>query len=344
MLLDDPIVRAPEFTTTEWLNTFAEITMASLRGKIVLIDFWEHTCINCIRTLPYLRTWHERYSDSGLNIIGVHTPEFRFGRDPQILKSALGRLGIRWPVVLDNDQELWTAYANKVWPSVYLIDSNGYIRYHHAGEGAYAITEAAIQALLRQIQPDVDLPDPLPALRPEDIPGAVCYPTTPELHIDALGDPSPLRQEQHDYSLPADMVDGHFYLEGTWRNQDDGLILEAPDGAITLPYHAAAVQAVLAPCVDPTLLTRYYDNPTRIEITQDGRPLPSDRYGEDVLQDLEKTIVRVDTPRTYFLVNNPTVSSHQMRIEVVDPGFVFYAFSFGSCLSNEQNHANHVKE
>jgi thiol-disulfide isomerase/thioredoxin len=145
-LLNQRVVRAPEFGRGLWLNVDHPLTLASLRGRVVLVDIWEYSCINCLRTLPYLREWHRRYADLGLTIIGVHAPEFPFGRERQQLEMAVRELDIPYPVLMDNDFQTWDAYANRFWPAKYLIDSKGYLRFQSYGEGGYAEFERAIAA------------------------------------------------------------------------------------------------------------------------------------------------------------------------------------------------------
>src|SRR3989344_4406767 len=147
---DGKYPKSPELTgIAGYLNTEPELKISNLKGKIILIDFWTYTCINCIRTLPYLKSWHEKYSNKGLVIIGVHTPEFSFEKDHANVLNAVKELGIKYPVVQDNDYVTWTAFKNRYWPRKYLIDSEGYIRYDHVGEGAYEETEIKIQELLK---------------------------------------------------------------------------------------------------------------------------------------------------------------------------------------------------
>ncbi len=148
--------KAPELQgIVSYLNTDG-IRLSDLNGKVVLIDFWTYSCINCIRTLPYLKEWHSKYSDKGLEIIGVHTPEFEFEKDYDNVKMAVEKYGIKYPVVLDNDYKTWNAYKNQFWPRKYLIDANGFIRYDHIGEGAYEETEKKIQELLAEMGSKVD--------------------------------------------------------------------------------------------------------------------------------------------------------------------------------------------
>ncbi len=144
--------QAPEFTGIEkWLNS-EPLTMQQLRGKVVLVDFWTYTCINCIRTLPYVKSWNEKYKDQGLTVIGVHTPEYPFERSTDNVKTAIKRFGITYPVAQDNQYATWKAYSNQYWPAVYLINKKGQVVYTHFGEGAYQETEAKIRALLAEPQ------------------------------------------------------------------------------------------------------------------------------------------------------------------------------------------------
>ena len=311
--------------------------MHKLHGRVVMVCIWDFTCINCLRTLPYLRAWYERYVDHGLEIIGVHTPKFSFARDHGQVKAAVGRLGIRWPVILDNKQAIWTAYDNHHWPSLYLIDHQGYVRYRHIGEGAYTQTESVIKTLLMEIQPNLDLPDVLPPLRPEDYPGAVCLPTTPELHANALGNPEPPIDTPVHLTTPVDRIDGRFYLNGTWMIIDDGWTHTGESGTITLPYHAASINAVLSPSSDPELLAYHQDEPLRITIHQDQEPLPGDQFGRDVFLAEDQATVRINTPRMYALANNPDVRRREICLTVNKPGLTLYAFSFGSCLTVDTN-------
>jgi thiol-disulfide isomerase/thioredoxin len=342
--LDRRIVRAPEFPPCTWVNTPSPVALPNLRDHIVLIDIWDFTCINCLRVLPYLRAWYERYNDFGFEIIGVHTPEFSFAHNPDLVAAASKRLGIRWPVVLDNEQAIWTAYANRYWPSLYLLDGEGYVRYRHTGEGAYAQTETAIQALLMEIDPSLSLPAPLPPLRPEDTPGAMCSPTTPELHADAMGNAEPSPNGTLLISSPADVVDKRFYLDGKWRTQNEGITLLGDDGTILLPYQAASVNAVLSPSPDPVDISLLKDDPVLVEIIQDGAPLPPDQYGEDTFLDLNRALVRIDAPRMYALVQNSDVRPRELRLKATNPGLTFYAFSFGSCLAPRPPNHNQKKE
>src|SRR5574341_649363 len=226
--LDPRLVRMPDFARGDWLNTNQPLTKDTLRGQAALVDFWDYTCVNCLRTLPYLIAWHKRYAGQGLVVIGVHAPEFSFGRSRAEIEAAVRDLGIQYPVLLDNEYQTWLRFANRAWPTKYLIDPDGYIRYRAQGEGHYREAERALQAVLRLRDPHIDLPDLLPPLRPEDQTGAVCYRPTPELYAGyergSLGNPegyaagNPLV-----YRMPhrEERVEPYFYADGIWSAQKE---------------------------------------------------------------------------------------------------------------------------
>jgi thiol-disulfide isomerase/thioredoxin len=318
-----------------WINTPSNAGIQDLRGRVLLFDIWDYTCINCLRTLPYLREWHQRYEQFDLLIIGVHTPEFPFAKDPANVRRAVQRLGIRWPIVLDNDQSIWTSFTNRYWPTKYLADPKGYLRYRHAGEGSYPQFEAAIQELLRETQPDIELPKIMPPVRPSDEPGAVCLPTTPELQADSLGNliEGYVPGSVLDFTLPDGIQPGKFYLEGTWEAAPHGHRLRGQNGRILMEYEAARCNAVMGAASD----VKSSGDPITVVIEQDGGPLPPERFGTDVLQSQEQTLVRVDFPRLYTFVDQPVVQRHRLSLEVKAPGLIFYAFSFESCASVQKS-------
>ena len=174
-------VRAPEIGRL-WLNS-PPLSFRQLRGRAVLVDFWDYTCVNCIRTLPYVQAWHERYHDKGLTVIGVHTPEFTFAQYESNVERGIREFGLTYPIVVDSNREIWKAFANRYWPTKYLLDKDGYLRYGHFGEGGYVECEQAIQELLREIDPNAALPALMDPMREEDHAGAVCYRATGELYL-----------------------------------------------------------------------------------------------------------------------------------------------------------------
>lgn len=329
MSLDRPLVHAPEFGEADWINTFQPVSLDALRGQVVLVDFFEYTCINCIRTLPYLRAWNDRYRDSGLAIVGVHTPEFSFGRYRDLVQAGAARLGVSWPVALDHDQKIWTSYANRAWPSLYLVDVDGYLRFKHEGEGGYRYIEETMQKLILEHQPDLALPALLDPVRPQDAPFAVCYPITPELQAGQIGNPQKPDIEPAYFSPPSELGENRLYLEGHWRLDQDGLV--AMEGSIHLPYQAADVYAVLAPAPEMHS-TSNFDPPVLVEVTLDNQPLSSNQMGTDVYLQEGKSLLRLDLPRAYHLITTNNVQPRRLRLQFLTPGGTFYAFSFGSCL------------
>lgn len=348
--LQKPIVRAPDFAPGAWINS-EPLHIDALRGRVVLTDIWDFTCINCIRTLPYLAEWHRRYADLGLTIVGVHSPEFEFAKDRRQVEAAARRFGLTYPIVLDNDYETWTAYANRYWPAHYLIDPHGYIRHSQFGEGGYRDFELAIQALLRERDPSLRLPEPMQPVRPEDRPGAVCYRATPELHAGfdrgALGNSEgyPSFDAVVFYEEPLDRRPGAFYVAGPWKAAPDHLASAGEQSAILLPYQAATVNAVMSPSGDPVDLMLGVQRAdlgaipltgVNVLVTQNDRALTSDEAGDDVTFDAQgRSRVHVDAPRMYHLVKNPAFGQFELRLTPDRPGFALYAFTFTSCIVPE---------
>jgi len=227
-------IAAPEFPPgTEWLNA-AFLRMDKQIGRAVLLEFWDYARINSLRTLPYMQAWHERYGELGLRVIGVHSPGYSFGRERTGVERAVARLGIRHPVALDPDFEIWQTYGNKGWPGRYLFDRRGWLRLIHYGEGEYLETELAIQELLLEIDDDLSLPEPLAPLRPEDAPGVELEPQTADI---VLPDGSDRLELVRDWS------DGPDYIEA----------LDAGAGAAVKSFRAGAAYAVLSGSVEPGL-------------------------------------------------------------------------------------------
>jgi thiol-disulfide isomerase/thioredoxin len=323
-------VRAPEFPSdVTWLQG-GPLRMAELRGKPVLIDFWDYTCVNCLRTLPYVKEWYRRYSSLGLTVVGVHAPEFSFAREGGNVLRAVREQDIQYPVVLDNDYAIWQAYANRYWPAKYLIDGNGYLRYYHFGEGGYGETEQAVQAVLREGFPEILLPGLMEPVRDEDRPGAVCYRVTPELYLGyqrgMIGNVAGLAPDKAaTYRDPGKHIDGTVYLAGDWLLA--GEYLARPAGAtdesrLTVPYVAKEVNVVVHP---PT-----YGGSATVSLTQDGEPLAAEDAGADAVAGATTTIVAVDTPRMYRLVANRDIDRHELTLTTTSDGLALYAFTFTS--------------
>jgi thiol-disulfide isomerase/thioredoxin len=328
-------VHAPEFPpSVTWLQG-GPLTMAGLRGRPVLIDFWDYTCLNCLRTLPYVKEWHRRYHSLGLTVVGVHAPEFSFAREYNNVLRAVREHGVEYPVLLDNDYAVWQAYANRYWPAKYLVDGNGYLRGYHHGEGAYRETEEALQALLRESFPQILLPGLMDPVRDEDRPGAVCYRVTPEIYCGyARGAYGNVKDMQFDkpstYADPGMHTDGFLYLNGDWLLA--GEYLARPAGAsgesrLTLPYMSKDVNLVIHP---PT-----YGGAATIALSQDGAPLSTADAGPDVTAGDHTSILTVDAPRMYGLVANRDIGRHELTLTTTSDGVALYAFTFTSCLMPE---------
>lgn len=340
MGLEPKLVRAPEFPIgSAWINTLEPLTRDHLQGQVVLFEFWDYSCITCLRALPYLRTWHDRYADLGFEIIGVHTPEFEFGKMSANVEAAVGRLGIRWPVVLDNLREYWTSFAVRIWPTQHLMDGDGFLRWQHQGGGAYEETETAIQTFLTVLNPQDRFPPVLGPLRPEDAVGEPRQPTTPELHIENLGN-GPILERAQTYSLPAERSDGSFYLEGSWRKVDESLVAVEPGASVYLPYRAASVNAVFG-YERSFASVSHQHSACEVLIERNRHPLSMDDYAEDVYMEQGTSRVRVDLPRSYSLVRHSDVAAENIRLIAQSAGLQLYAFSFGSCVRSDGAPPNH---
>ncbi len=309
-------IPAPEFQGTQrWFNTPGDrpLTMRSLRGRVVLVDFWTYTCINCIRTLPHLRAWDARYRSRGLTIVGVHTPEFPFEKGAANVQAAIARDGLRYPIVQDNDRTVWQAYRNEYWPAEYLIDAHGQVRFAHFGEGDYAHSERVIRALLAE----AGAPSLGSMTRTRAI-GASPDVTTPEIYLGAARADGfangPIRTGSHDFgpmvgTLPPDWT----AYSGRWRISGDSATA-LPGAALDLSFQARRVYLVLG---SP-------GHPRRLRVTLDGRPIPASAAGADV----HGAEVTVRAQRLYRLVDLPAAGRHRLHLRPV-AGIAGYAFTFG---------------
>jgi cytochrome c biogenesis protein CcdA/thiol-disulfide isomerase/thioredoxin len=310
--------RAPDFTGNDsWLNTPGDrpLSLRELRGSVVLVDFWTYTCINCLRTLPALRAWHERYADDGLVIVGVHTPEFTFEHDRDNVERAIEDNDLRYAVAQDNAYATWNAWGNRYWPAKYLIDARGQVRYVHFGEGAYGETERAIRALLAE----AGRPQRNEASRVNPASAAVGVQTR-ETYLGALraegfvGEPP--APGTRDYPAPEDDLPASgFALEGTWEVDDERATARGAGGAIHARPVAREVYLVMS---------SEGDRSRRVEVLLDGEPVPAGAAGEDVLDGA----VAVRRQRLYRLVSLPEVGEFELDLRL-PPGVSAYAFTFG---------------
>jgi cytochrome c biogenesis protein CcdA/thiol-disulfide isomerase/thioredoxin len=307
---------APEFTETEdWFNTpgNSPLTLAGLRGRVVLVDFWTYTCINCIRTLPYLKAWDATYRKDGLTIVGVETPEFAFEHDASNVANAIRQFGLRYPVVQDNNMGTWDAYGNEDWPADYLIDATGHVRYATAGEGDYAQTETAIRSLLAEAGSQIG---------GKSHPTDVVVPSeeaTPETYLGtarAQGWVNGPKAGLHNYgqSPPASLALNNLAYSGTWNIASQPATAVANAG-IDLEFEAKNVYLVLSSSGE---------RPLPVRVLLDGRPISATDSGADV----HGGVVTVHGERLYTLVSLPRDEQHRLSLRFA-PGVTGYAFTFG---------------
>jgi cytochrome c biogenesis protein CcdA/thiol-disulfide isomerase/thioredoxin len=307
---------APPFTDTQrWFNTpgGSPITLASLRGRVVLVDFWTYTCINCIRTLPYLTAWDATYRNQGLTIVGVHSPEFSFEHDAGNVSNAVKQFGIRYPVVQDNNLGTWNAYGNQYWPADYLIDATGQVRYAAFGEGDYAKTESAIRALLAEkgVRNLAGTAKPVDVITPSNQ-------ATPETYLGAAramgwlpAEPTP---GAHRYTGVKSLPLNAFSYTGGWQiTPESGTAV----GGAQLDAEVQAKHVYL-------VLSSAGGKPRTVQVLLDGRPIPPNRAGADV----HGGVLTVTNQRLYTLVSAPSDERHRLALRFA-PGVSGYAFTFG---------------
>ena len=319
------VLKAAELNGLKWIN-HTPLTLKDLKGKVVLINFWDYSYYSCLRTITYLKVWYGRYRDKGLEIIGIHAPEFSFGRNEANVKRAVEDLGIQYPVAMDNDFQVWRAYSNKYWPSEYLIDADGYLADYHLGPGMYKNLELSIQELIREIDPHVILPHPIEPLRPEDRDGIQMKYVTPDMYLGfkrgRIGNPEGFRpNEVVDYARPAVIKKDMYHAIGKWKNLPDALEAQG-DGTseLIVSYEAKGVGIVVEPGSEGEQF---------FEITQDGAPVEVNLKNDDDVRIMDgKTLVYTDYPRLYLVVDNPYSSSHILTIKTEAKGMRFYSFNF----------------
>ena len=317
----------------QWLNS-PPLTAEALRGKVVLVDFWTYSCINCLRTLPYVKAWAEKYRDQGLVVIGVHAPEFAFERNIDNVRKATHDLGVTYPVAIDNNYAIWRAFGNNYWPAHYFIDAQGRVRFHHFGEGEYEKSEAVIRQLLAEAGHEgvakvamtgtgnavshgmaaqgVEMAADMDAVR------------SPETYVgyaraEHFASPGGAKQDQpKDYSAPAAPALNQWGLAGNWKVGEEQATLERAGGRIVYRFHARDLHLVLGPAAD--------GKPVRFRVTIDGKA-PGTSHGTDVAADGSGTVT---AQRLYQLVRQgDDVRDRTFSIEFLDPGVQAYAFTFG---------------
>ncbi len=314
--------KAPDLVgISHYINTTPEKLKEEIDGKVVLYDIWTYSCINCVRTLPYITSWNEKYSDDGLLIIGIHSPEFEFEKDSDNVRMAIEKYGITYPVVLDNEHETWKAFENRYWPRKYVADHEGYIRYDHIGEGAYEKTEEVIQKLLEERAQQLGLNVAAAESLVEFEEFQHTNFRTPELYFgykfafgrSQLGNMEGFNPEQEvKYSIPDTLQQHYFYLDGTWKSLIGSMELVSETGSIKLPYHAKEVNIVTA-------------NEAEITILIDGMPLTSEYEGNDVTSGK----ITVTEPGLYNIISSKEAGTHLLELIISNPGFEIYTFTFG---------------
>ena len=302
--------RAPELIPGgEWFNS-KPLTMAELKGKVILIDFWTYTCINCQRTLPYVKEWWKKYQDKGLVVIGVHSPEFEFEKESKNLAKAINDFGLTYPIVQDNDFATWRAYNNHYWPAKYVIDKDGLIRYSHFGEGNYDETEKMIQNLLNESGArDINLNI--------NNPTAQAFGRTPETYIgynriSNFSSPETIDKNViSTYTSPDSLSDNSFSLKGKWNIMSE-YALPQKDSELSFNFDAKEVYLVMKTNGKKSQVKVYVDEKMQY-------------FGEDN----NEGVVSVDSDKLYKLVLLPTPGKHILRLEFQDSNVEIFAFTFG---------------
>jgi thiol-disulfide isomerase/thioredoxin len=308
---------------TQWLNS-APLTPLGLRGKVVLVDFWTYTCVNWLRTLPYVRAWDQKYRDQGLVVIGVHTPEFQFEKNIVNVRWALKDMDVNYSVAMDSEYAIWRAFKNNYWPAAYIADVNGRIRFHHFGEGAYDETEKVIQQLLMESGRKVD--DHLVEVTPRGLEAAADYNTlrSPETYLgytqaEASAAPGDVvRGASRVYTFPPRLALNQWGLAGAWTVKGGSAVLNEATGKIVFRFHARDVNLVMGPSSR--------ESSVQFRVAIDGQS-PRLAHGTDVD---EQGNGRLTEQRTYQVIRQQQpIHDRQLQIEFLDAGAEVFAFTFG---------------
>ena len=311
-------------SATSWLNS-PPLTKESLRGKVVLIDFWTYTCINWRRTLPYTRAWHEKYRDHGLTVIGVHTPEFGFEADPENVRRAAAEMKVEYPIAVDSKYALWRSFGNEYWPALYLVDAQGHIRYHKFGEGDYEQSERAIQEWLKRAGGNgfdsqlvsIDPAGAEVAADWRDLQSGENYLGYERTQNFASRSGFAFDKSRH-YVAPERLQRNEWGLEGDWTAQKHAIQLNAPSGRIAYQFHARDLHLVMGPADG--------GKPVRFRVLIDGKG-PGASHGTDI--DEQGNGIATE-PRMYQLIRQPKpIDDRRFEIEFLDPGLKAFSFTFG---------------
>jgi len=326
-------VRARELLGDFWFNS-EPVPMAAQRGQVVLLYFWDYAAASCVRMLPYVEEWNRKYGPLGLVTVGVHTPRFAFGRDPAHVQKGIARLGVKFPVVMDNDALIALQYDMRALPETVLVDKDGFIRYRNQGEGGAVAVEHALQALLYNAGVGAELPGVMDPLREADRPGAVLYRATPELFAGyargGVGNVEGYAPESVvAYADPGIYIDGRMYAAGPWRCERECLRLAGEresEGHVIASYQGLDVQCVLEPGAGKK---------AEVTVRQDSEFLGANR-GDDVrLDGRGRSYLLVDEPRLYTLVKNREYGEHVIRLSSGGQGFALFGIAFSTAVIPE---------
>ena len=309
---------------TIWLNS-PPLTRSGLQGSVVLVQFWTYTCINWLRTLPYVRAWAAKYRDRGLVVVGVHTPEFGFEQDPDNVRRAVREMAIDYPVAVDSEYRVWNAFANHYWPALYFVDARGRIRHHRFGEGDFERSEMVIQQLLTDAGVE-SVPDGLVTVEPAgpEVAADWAHLRSPETYLgydrtDSFEAPDGAAlDEPYRYAAPARLGLNHWALSGDWTVSADRVALNVAGGRIACRFHARDVHLVMGPAARGTSV--------RFRVLLDGEPAAA-AHGTDVDRDGSGA---VDEQRMYQLIRQSgPIADRRFEIEFLDPGVEAFVFTFG---------------
>jgi thiol-disulfide isomerase/thioredoxin len=309
---------------TEWLNS-PPLTASGLRGKVVLIDVWTYTCINWLRTLPYVRAWAEKYKNQGLVIIGVHSPEFAFEKNIDNVRRAAKDMKVEYPILIDNDFAIWNALKNQYWPALYFVDAQGRIRHHHFGEGEYEKSEMIIQQLLAEAGVGVTSHELVSVdARGAEVAADWDSLKSPENYVgyertENFASPGgAVLDKRRVYAVPARLKLNHWALSGDWTMEKQATVLNKANGRIAYRFHARDLHLVMGPATRGTSV--------RIRVLIDGQP-PGAAHGIDVDEQGNGTVTE---QRLYQLIRQPKpIADRQFEIEFLNPGVEAFAFTFG---------------
>jgi thiol-disulfide isomerase/thioredoxin len=309
---------------TEWLNS-PPLTASALRGKVVVVDFWTYTCINWLRTLPYVRAWDEKYRKQGLVVIGVHSPEFSFEKNLGNVRRSVKDMRIDYPVAVDNDHVIWRAFRNQYWPALYFIDAKGRIRHHQFGEGGYEQSEMVIQMLLAEAGvEDVSREPANVAPRGLEVAADWRNLRSPENYVgyerteNFTSPGGVVRNQPRAYALPSRLGLNDWALSGDWTIKSEAVVLTKSNGRIAYRFHARDVNLVMGPSARGTSV--------RFRVLIDGQP-PGAAHGADVDEQGNGTLAE---QRLHQLIRQPEpIADRQFEIEFLEPGAEAFAFTFG---------------